>query len=279
MTVSEALQIFNTEYIWPHGYALDTANNYRWAINSFVKACPKVALEQITLDHIYKWRKKMELEQVELNAVICFLYKMRLFLRWWARRAKLLIEPSDIIIPRRKVAAPKCLTREQIQALINVGGTREKALIALLYSTGMRVGELVQVRRRDIQGETIKIRGKGNKERIVFVDETTQIYLQDYIASRTDSVPFLFYSRKIAGLTVSGVQQIVRQLGKDAGIMCEVTPHVLRHSYATHMAQEGVSAYHLQRLLGHADISTTQIYVHLSGADLKNAYQKFHHAL
>lgn len=276
MLFSCAVREFCTDYAWQKGYAKATVNNYRWTASSFLKAVDDKPITQITLDDIKTWRRYMDSHQYEDNAINAYLYKFRRLMVYYSKHHRLAFDPDDIIIPKKTQQAPKFLTKEEIDTLIDNGDVREKALIAILYSSGVRVGELTRLRKNDIHGDTLMVRGKGKKERFSFLDERAQHYLGEYLKTRTDTNPYLFYTKKCKGISVGCVQHLVKELGIRSGITTTVTPHVLRHSFATHMAQGGIGSFHLQKLLGHAHISTTQIYVHLSGADLKKAYNKYH---
>lgn len=278
MCLTEAYYLFAEEYIWLHGYTDKTANNYRWAINSFVKAVGDLEITEINQDHIKMWRKYMDQHQYEIGAVNAFLYRMRKFLDFFSTRYALAINPQEIIIPKKKKPIPKYLSIEEVHKLIEVAELREKSIYSLLYASGIRIGELTKLRKTDVYGDTIKVRGKGGRDRIAFLDKTSQRLLKSYLESRSDACPFLFYSKKCKGLGVTRIQDLIRRDGISAGIEKTVTPHVLRHSFATHMIQNGCGGFHLQQLLGHADISTTQIYVHLGSRDLRKAYSQFHNA-
>lgn len=278
MRLSKAYYVFAEDYIWMHGYTDKTASNYKWAINSFIKAVDDLPITEITQDHVKLWRKYMGEHQYEIGAVNAFLYRFRKLLSHFAEKYALAINPDEIIIPKKKKPIPKFLTLDEIHDLIRVSEPREKAMFSLMYASGIRVGELVKLRRKDVYGDTIKVRGKGNRERIAFLDTECQRLLKSYLNLRTDPCPFLFYSKKCNGIKVGRVQQLIKVNAIKAGINKTVSPHVLRHSFATHMVQNGCGAFHLQQLLGHADISTTQIYVHLGSADLRKAYSKYHNA-
>jgi len=274
MRLRSALHQFIEDYIWQHGYSKSTEDNYKWAVNSFIKAVGNKEIFKINQEDIKAWRKSMDSQQVSVSSVNAFLYKFRLLLEYYAKSQKLSINPKEIIIPKKPSTIPKVITREQIQELIERAPLREKVIISLLYSNGIRVGELVKLRKTDISGDIMKIRGKGNRERIAYIDVRSKALLETYLALRTDTCPFLLYSRKVKGLGTSRVQQLIKQLGQELGI--QVTPHVLRHSFATHMVQAGCGTFHLKEMLGHAHISTTQIYVHLNDLDIRQAYKSFH---
>lgn len=274
MTISESVRVFCEDYIWQRGYTKSTADNYRWACNSLIKAVGDIEFEDLTMDHVIKWRKYMEARTYEPSAINCNLYKVRLLAKYFQSRLELKLNHADIIIPKRKKTIPKFLTTDQIQLLVDLAGVREKAIIALMYASGVRVGELCQLRKKDILGSHMKVRGKGNIERIAFIDETAIKYLQTYLDTREDSSQYLFPSKKGGGIKVGTVQHQFQLLSKE--LPFDVTPHVLRHSFATHLAQSGCGAFHLQKLLGHSHIATTQIYVHLTGEDIQIAYEKYH---
>lgn len=278
MRLSKAYYTFAEDYIWLHGYTEKTALNYKYAITSLMKAIGDINLFQLDQEDIKEWRRYMDKHQYEVGAINAFLYRIRKILEFYEDKHQLKIKPSEIIIPKKNNPIPKFLTIEEVHLLIKHSDLREKAIFSLLYASGLRVGELVKLRRKDVYGDTIKVRGKGNRERIAFLDEASLKYLRDYLASRDDPCPFLFYSKKCNGLKIGRIQQLIRINALKAGINKTVSPHVLRHSFATHMVQNGIGAFHLQKLLGHADISTTQIYVHLGSADLRDAYSRFHHA-
>lgn len=274
MLLSEALLGFTENYVWLRGYAKRTEDNYRWVLTSFINTVGNMQVNSVELSDIKLWKRHMESHNWEQNTINAYMYRMRLFLRYYDKQLVLSINPDDIFIPKKKHSLPKYLKIEDIRKLIEYGDAREKVIISLLYSSGIRVGELCRVRIRDIDGDSIKIRGKGNKERIVYIDEATKRLVDGYTASRRDSSPFLLHSNKQGGLGVCRVQQLVKELGDRAQLDTPITPHILRHSFATHLLQKGMNLRYIQTLLGHADISTTQIYTHVSNVDLHDQYKK-----
>lgn len=279
MLISEALRRFTSEYCYDHAYTKSTVDNYQLAVQCFIRSVGDIEVRSLTLDHIRQFRLYMESRNRDRNGVICYLYKTRCFLRWVNKVEKTDLNLDDIVIPKRRKTLPNYLTVEEIQKLLENGDNRERAIVSLLYSTAMRVGELTQVRLKDIQGDKIKIRGKGDTERIVFVDSTAQFYLNAYIRSRSDSSPYLFNSHKQPGLGKSRIQKLVKELGERAGLDKPVTPHVFRHSNATDLMKNGVGLRYIQEYLGHADISTTQIYTHVAQTDLTDQFHKGHKKL
>ncbi len=172
---------------------------------------------------------------------------------------------------------------------------RDKAILELLFSTGLRVSELVGLKRDDVElsrGE-IGVVGKGRKRRVVFVSDEARQWVKKYLGLRRDMSPFLFANQDraaatrekkksgsaeaVEGLTPRSVQRMVEKYAREAGIMKTVTPHVLRHSFATDLLHNGADIRSVQVMLGHSSITTTQVYTHVTDPQLKKIHQKFHH--
>ena len=168
-------------------------------------------------------------------------------------------------------------------------GLRDRAIIELLFSGGLRVSELVKLNRDSVNLERREfiVRGKGNKDRPIFISKAAAERLQDYLDARTDSlVPlFLNNSRNLQAVDTSGdfrrlttrsVERIVQKYARAAGITKHVSPHTLRHSFATDLLMNGADLRSVQAMLGHSDISTTQIYTHVTDAHLRDVHERFH---
>lgn len=145
----------------------------------------------------------------------------------------------------------------------------------MFYSTGCRVGEMVNVKISDIDfsSKTIKVMGKGSKERIVYYGDYASKYLEDYLKNK-DKKGYLFTNKRGEKLTIEEVEYIVRDIMKHISIKTHVTPHTLRHTFATHLLNNGADIRTVQELLGHANLSTTGIYTHVSSDRLKDVYFK-----
>ena len=195
---------------------------------------------------------------------------------------------QTIKLPKLEKKLPEFLTIEEVDKLLNIVPTkiydyRNIAMMETLYATGIRVSELVNMKISDIDFNEciIKIFGKGSKERIVPINESAYNALKDYIDNyrlfllKTKSSEFVFINNFGNKISRQGFFKILKKLCKDAGINKEVSPHTLRHSFATHLLNNGANLRVIQTLLGHSNITTTQIYTHLSNESLKNDY-KFH---
>ena len=168
---------------------------------------------------------------------------------------------------------------------------RDKAILEMLFSTGLRVSELIKLKKDNVnlKKEEFSVTGKGRKTRVVFLSEQSKYWLKKYLETRKDMNPYLFVSHdkrttkqkngkeiKDEPLTPRSVQRLVQKYARVAGITKEVTPHTLRHSYATDLLQNGADIRSVQAMLGHSSITTTQIYTHITDKELKNIYKKFH---
>ena len=187
--------------------------------------------------------------------------------------------------PRRPKELPKYLTREEVEKLIKAAeyekdkriALRNKLIVLLLYTTGMRVGELVRIKCDDIDfvGMSIRIFGKGSKEREVFFNKETKEVLQKYIESmRLKGDNYLFPGDNSLHIHYVTIERIIRRLARKAGFKKRVTPHILRHSFATFALSRGMDVREIQELLGHASLKTTQVYTHVSRKRLLKDYMR-----
>ncbi len=188
---------------------------------------------------------------------------------------------KDVKTPKRTKSLPKSLNEDEVRidpptAHAEFLRRRNKLILALLYSSGLRVSELVTLRidSVDLHDRTIRIRGKGEKDRIVLFDDNTKVLIEDYLAQRDDDSEYLFINRNYEHLTPRYVQMMIKDYARVAGIKKKVTPHILRHSFATHLLKNGVDIRAIQQLLGHSNLSTTQIYTSVDMNTLKNVYDR-----
>ena len=202
-------------------------------------------------------------------------------------------DPTDSLgSPRVGRALPKCLSQEQVQLLLSEAGKagtpeseRDATILELLYATGLRVTELVSlnVQDLDLQESYIRCWGKGSRERIVYLYPQATDGLKEYLGGARRILlgnhkeePALFVNHRGERLTRQWVWNILKTYGKKVGVEERITPHTLRHSFATHLLENGASLRHVQELLGHSSISTTQVYTHLTSAHLRQEYEKSH---
>ena len=198
---------------------------------------------------------------------------------------------DDLRAPRAWKTLPKFLSTDEIDRLLESPdttqprGLRDRALIELLYATGLRVSEMVNLRQQDLNLESgfLTCTGKGRKQRLVPVGDEAAAWLTRYVKEgrpallKQRSSPRLFVNaRGGSALTRVGFWKILKEYGKQAGVGSRLSPHVLRHSFATHLLERGADLRAIQVMLGHSDLSTTQIYTHVLEARLRAVYDKFH---
>jgi integrase/recombinase XerC len=212
----------------------------------------------------------------------------RSFMDWLIREGKLKANPViEIHAPKAPRRLPDTLDPDQMEALVNVPGAdrpalRDKAIMELLYSSGLRLAELVNLDIGDIdlQDATVRVTGKGNKQRIVpvgrFAREAINAWLKVRVLDANNDVPAVFVGRRGARISPRTVQAMVRRRAVAAGLPQRVHPHLFRHSFATHMLESSGDLRAVQEMLGHADISTTQVYTHLDFQHLAQIYDKAH---
>jgi len=195
-----------------------------------------------------------------------------------------------LLLPVESRRLPTILTHDDVERLLNqpnpssLLGLRDRAMLEFLYATGLRVSELVSLHTQQInlEGDYLTVRGKGGKVRVLpfgrWADERLRVYLREVrpklLQRRTSSVLFLTRSGK--ALTRQGFWKLIRRYALVAGIERKVTPHTLRHSFATHLLEGGADLRAVQSMLGHSDISTTQIYTHINRAHLKQVHRRYH---
>lgn len=225
-----------------------------------------------------------------------FLVALRAFLKYLIVIEKIeVLPPDEIILGKSEGRIPKFLQDDQLKSIFSVqnvnkrSGIRDKAILLLLYSTGLRVSELVSLNVSDVNLKTgeFAVIGKGRKVRTVYLNETAKSALQKYLNVRKDTFKplFLRYSGKELEnidddgenlrLTVRSIQRLVKKYALNAGISVDATPHTLRHSFATSLLSQGADLRSVQELLGHSNLSTTQIYTHVTNKKLKEVHKEF----
>lgn len=219
-----------------------------------------------------------------------FISSLRSFFKYLKNNNIIKNNPMILIAnPKLDKKLPKYLNFDDIERLLNSYdnnnylGLRNSLILEMLYSTGVRVGEIINIRLTDIsiQNKTIKISGKGNKERIVYFGNKCfalmNLYLKNsYNKLNVNNLEYLFLSKTGKKISDREVRKIVDDGAKIAGIDMKISPHVLRHTFATHMLNEGADLRSVQELLGHENLSTTQIYTHLTNEKIRNIYLSAH---
>lgn len=206
---------------------------------------------------------------------------LRSLFKWLVRAERVKQSPVvGLTLPKKARKLPKFLTIQQIEALLAAPeNVRDKAILEVLYSAGLRVHELVQLNDDDVDllGEVVRVRGKGKKERLAPLGGPAIEALQKYLDFRQRSARGpLFVNRFCKRLTARSVQRMLKKYLLAVGLDPSLSPHKLRHSFATHMLDAGADLRSVQELLGHANLSSTQIYTHITPERLKKVYEKAH---
>jgi integrase/recombinase XerD len=219
------------------------------------------------------------------------LVTLRGFYRFLVQQRMLDANPAQMVdLPKAGLKLPDVLKIDQVLQLLNapdpstVLGTRDAAMLELLYAAGLRVSELVEVEMADINLEAgfVRVLGKGSKERVVPVGMVAKNRVNGYLVSGRPALlkgrpsPYLFVTRLGKPMTRQGFWKLLKQYGQKAGISQKITPHTLRHSFATHLLERGADLRSVQVMLGHVDISTTQIYTHVAQERLKAVHTQYH---
>lgn len=257
----------------------------------------------LNLDNIQKYRINLNRrisyksnETFKKNTQKTFMVSLRAFLRYLiVKKGLQTVAPEQIDLGKSEARVPKFLNNEQLERIMSVqnldkrSGVRDRAILEVLFSTGLRVSELVKLNRDDINYDTreFSVVGKGRKLRTVYLSDEALNWLERYLSTRSDKfLPlFLRYSGKKMSiddpdgqslrLTVRSVQRLVKKYVGRSGVGVDATPHSLRHSMATTLLMNGADLRSVQELLGHSNVSTTQIYTHVTNRRLKEVHDKF----
>lgn len=277
-----------------------TIANYDHYLTRLIDYAGEITIAEIDAELIRKWRLWLnrlgtnnsdELQRTTQNY---HLIALRSFLKYCAKRDIPALAPEKIELARTVRKQVTFLTPDELSRLFEqpdistIGGLRDRAILELLFSSGLRVSELVGLDRDhvNLKRREFMVRGKGQKDRPIFISDTAAEWLDAYLTERDDNVKPLFirYSGQkkvdLSGnfhrLTARSVQRLVSRYALLAGITKHVSPHSLRHSFATDLLMNGADLRSVQALLGHSNIATTQIYTHVTDPHLKSIHQKFH---
>jgi integrase/recombinase XerD len=275
------------------GLSPNTIQAYRRDLAKFSAFAAKLKLraDQIERTHVVEFLRMLYLQKLDSRTVARHLVTIRHFFRF-AFTEGIIQEDAAINIqsPKFRQALPDFLSVEEVDRLLaqpdtnTTSGLRDKAMIELLYSTGLRVSELCGLKTADLQMETGCLRciGKGNKERLVPVGRRALQSVQEYLKKSRPEIlgektsPYLFASRTGRAMNRIMFWKLLGAYGRKAGLRRTLSPHMLRHSFATHLLDRGADLRSVQIMLGHADIATTQIYTHVVEERLKQVYKAHH---
>lgn len=279
-----------------------TLENYRHYLGRFYDFAGNIGAEEIDYALVQKYRlhlNRMEVKGKELSKKTqnYHIIALRAFLKYLQKNDIETLSAEKIELAKIPERTVDFLTREEVETIMRQVetskeiGLRDRAILECLYSTGLRVSELCRLNRDQVNLKTreFAVRGKGNKMRIVFLSERAQTWIEEYLKMRADNYDPLFisYSRKSKNkvdldggesrrLQRDTIEAVVAKYRRLAGVVKKVTPHTMRHSFATQLLQNGADIRSVQEMLGHSSITTTQIYTHLTNKRLKEVHEKFH---
>lgn len=276
------------------GLSENTLQSYQRDLKSythFLKAKAELdSLDLVVRNHIINYLYELNDQGKSAATIARTLSSIRLFHQFLVRENYTTKDPSlHIETPKKERKLPKVLSSEEVERLLSLQGDeplaiRNKAMLEMLYATGLRVSELISLKVSDLHLTMGFVRcfGKGSKERIVPLGNLAKESVESYLSLSRDhlvknkKVEELFVNHHGNKLTRQGFWKVLKAITKETGINKEITPHTLRHSFATHLLENGADLRAVQEMLGHADISTTQIYTHVTKARLKDIYSNFH---
>lgn len=251
----------------------NTIKQYGLILHNFQEFCGK-PIDQVNRHEIIRYLNHLMFEQNRSKAYVSNIMSIiKSFYSFLAENEYIPANPAKgISSVKTDKKAPVYLTQDEMRALIETAlDPRDNLIVKMLYATGVRVSELVNIKKQDIDLDrnTIKVFGKGAKERIVLVPDVLKAQLETYCGGFPEG-------QKLFDLNIRTVERDIKALAVRAGINKKVTPHKLRHSFATHMLQNGGNVVAIQKLLGHTSLNTTQIYTHYSVDELKDMYAHTH---
>jgi len=290
----DTLQDFLSYLTAEKGLSRNTVASYHLDLKKFrvFLASRDKDLPAFSKNDIIDFIQKLRDETYSTASICRFISTVRSFCRYLVVESRISEDPSENLeSPRRWERLPKAISVEDVTSFLELGDSdalsepvagRDAVMFELLYSSGLRVSELISLRLEDISFDSgfLRVTGKGSKERIVPLHMRALERLKKYVSIgrpeilRKNKSPYLFITGRGGPMTRQRFWQIMKQLGKRTGL--DISPHTIRHSFATHLLEGGADLRSLQKLLGHADISTTQIYTKVTTDRLKQVYSKHH---
>lgn len=280
--------------------SLKTVENYRRYLNRFfnfiniknISELNKNDIDTFILD--LRRSKGNNSNETKTSTRNYHLIAIRMFLKYLAKNDIVSLSPDKIELARQESRQVEFLEKDELIRIMNapyetkspeIIKLRDNAILEVLFSTGLRVSEICNLKKEDINfnKDEFSVRGKGRKIRVVFLSDKAKYVLKQYLDKRTDVYPYLFVRHDIdlsenetKNLTTRTVQRLVKKYSKVAGITKNVTPHTIRHSFATDLLYNGADIRSVQEMLGHSSITTTQVYTHITNKRLKEVYKKNH---
>lgn len=285
------IEDFESYLLLEKKYSKNTIASYQNDLSKFKEYFIKEKKSLKSLDnndlkaYVQSINKSMSAKSVSRNISTLKSFYKFLMIEKYVNKSPL----TNVVNPKVKKELPKVLSEEEVIKLLDFQitdnyGYRNKAMLELMYSSGLRVSELINLKMTDVdlELEVVRIFGKGSKERIIPLGAYASLALKDYITYYRGSLlkkknsDYLFLNSRGDKMTRQAFFKILKKIAKEQGIKTEFSPHTLRHSFATHLLKHGADLRSIQELLGHSDVSSTQIYTHISNEKLKENYKEAH---
>jgi len=272
------------------GYSENTIESYKRDLDKFLEYNKNKSINNISNEDLKEYIKYLNDIGLNEKSIARNISSLKSFYKFLVISKYISSNTSDsLYLPKIKKSLPSTLTEEEVMSLLDIElidnfSYRNKAMLELLYATGLRVSELINLKLQDVDfsQDIIRTFGKGSKERIIPIGDYAKEYLEKYIYEYRGSMlkkvssEYIFLNNHGKQMTRQGFFKIIKKIAKEKGINKELSPHTLRHSFASHLLKYGADLRTIQELLGHSDISTTQIYTHITNEELKQNYNEFH---
>jgi integrase/recombinase XerD len=273
------------------GLSANTLEAYRRDLAGLSLWLAKRSLASVSLDDLRLYLDTMRQRGLSNRSIARHVTTLRSFFGFMLEEGELTHNPAELLAaPKMGASLPKYLDHERVGQLIQAPdaatptGLRDRAMLDLLYATGLRVSELIKLRVADLDAYQglVRVMGKGGKQRLVPVGKAALAAVEEYRTGQREQLlagrvsPFLFVTARGTCMTRQGFWKLLRGHGKQAGIFRSLSPHVLRHTFATHLLEGGADLRSVQTMLGHADIGTTQIYTHVMRSRLRQTVDRHH---
>lgn len=288
--LSELISEFLRYLLIDKGYSNNTIESYKRDLDKFLEFNKDKNINDISNHDLKEYIKYLKVENLNDKTIARNISSLKSFYKFLLIGKYINDNTSDtLFLPKIKKNLPNILTEEEILKLLDIKLTdnfsyRNKAMLELMYATGLRVSEIINLKLEDVDfsQDIIRTFGKGSKERVLPIGDYSKEYLEKYIYEYRGSMlkkeqsEYLFLNNHGKKMTRQGFFKIIKKLAKEKGIDKGLSPHTIRHSFASHLLKYGADLRTIQELLGHSDISTTQIYTHITDEELKKNYQNFH---
>ena len=288
MELHEASELYFQYLRVEKGVSKDTILNYSYDLRLFFEALKKKTTSDFRANDIQEFVRIETGKMLSIPTILRRISSIKNFYRFLEKERIISFDLNEIDKPKGSKRLPTCISYEEVEALLNAPdldkpeGQRDRAMLEVMYSSGLRISELLSLKVKQInyQRGTLKIIGKGNKERIVPIGDYALEYLNKYIEEGRKKNPnrnseFIFLNRYGEPLSRVYFFLQVKKYAEQVGISAEISPHTLRHCFATHMLENGAELRAVQEMLGHANIATTQIYTNISSKRIISAYDLY----